>query len=81
MNVDLVRDFLGWCALINIIIFAMWVVVFFVAHDWVYALHRKWFRILSIENFDSVHYILMGMFKIAIILFFLVPYLVLRHLG
>ena len=77
MDILLVRHFLGWCALINIGIFAAWVIVFFAAHDWVYSLHGKWFKI-SVERFDSIHYMLMGFFKLSIILLFLIPYLALR---
>ena len=77
MSIDLMQNFLGWCTLINIGIFTFWVIVFFVAYDWMYSLHGKWFKI-SAERFDSIHYLLMGFFKISIILFFLIPYLALR---
>lgn len=77
MSVDLVRDFLGWSALINIGIFAVWVIVFFAAHNWVYSLHGEWFKI-SVERFDSIHYMLMGFYKLSIILLFLISYLALR---
>ena len=77
MSIDLVRDFLGWCALINIGIFAVWVIIFFAAHDWLYSLHGNWFNI-SVENFDHIHYMLMGFYKISILLLFLIPYLSLR---
>ena len=37
------------------------------AHDWVMRLHGKWFG-LSRENFDTVHYGGMALYKIAIML-------------
>lgn len=40
-------------------------------------LHTKWFR-PSPEKFDAIHYSLMGVFKIGVIVFNLVPYLALR---
>lgn len=80
MNIEVVRSLLGWCSLINIGLLLVWLVFFMTAHDWMYKLHGKWFDI-SVERFDALHYMLMGVFKMAIILFFLVPYLVLRIIG
>jgi len=68
---------LGWCSLIYIGILFLWIFMFRVGHDWIYALHNKWFAI-PVEKFDVIHYALMGLFKLMLIVFFLVPYLVLR---
>lgn len=42
--------------------------------------HGRWFR-LALERFDAVHYAGMAMYKIAAVLFNLVPYLALRLAG
>jgi len=68
---------LGWCSLIYIIILAIWALFFIIGRDWIYGLHNKWCA-LSVEKFNAIHYALMGFFKIILIVFFLVPYLVLR---
>ena len=68
---------LAWCSLIHIVLLCVWVALFFLAHDWIYKLHGKWFSI-SVEKFNAIHYALMGGYKLTIFLFFLVPYLVLR---
>lgn len=68
---------LGWCSLIYISLLIFWALLFRVGHDWIYKLHNKWFAIPK-EKFDVIHYALIGFFKILLIVFFLVPYLVLR---
>jgi hypothetical protein len=57
-----------------------WFLFFTLAHDWIYRFHSKWFDV-SVDKFDAIHYAGMGIFKIGIILFNLVPYLALRIVG
>ena len=73
MEIELIKDFLLWCAVINMGLLLWWFLFFAFAHDWMYRLHSKWFN-LSIDNFDSIHYAGMALFKIGIFLFNLVPY-------
>ena len=77
MNVETLLAFLGWCTLINLGLLIWWSLFVVFAHDWTYQMHSKWFKI-SVEKFDSMHYSLMGMFKMGVIIFNLVPYLALR---
>jgi len=79
MNIDLIREILGWSALINYAILLFWFLFFTLAHDWMYYFHGKWFT-LSIEHFDAIHYLSMAFYKLSIFLLFLVPYLVLRFI-
>jgi hypothetical protein len=76
MNVEAVRAVLGWSTLINIGLLLWWFLVIVFAHDWVYKMHSKWFNI-PVEKFDAIHYSGMAIFKIAIFLFNLVPYIAL----
>ena len=80
MTVELLRDFFGWCAVINIGLLLWWFLIITFAHDWVYQMHSRWFK-LSIESFDSIHYAGMAFLKISIFLFSIVPYLALRIVG
>jgi len=77
MTVELIMAVLGWCTLINIALLVWWLLFIVVAHDWTRRLHTKWFN-LSPERFDTVHYSLMGVFKMGVIIFNLVPYIALR---
>ncbi len=80
MTIDLVRDALLWCFIINIGILLWWFLFFALAHDWVYQFHGKWFK-LSVDKFDTIHYAGMAFFKICIFLFNIVPYFALRIVG
>lgn len=77
MSVELVREVLGWCSLINLGLLLWWFLFLSLAHDWTYRVHSRWFK-LSPERFDAIHYAGMAFFKIAVIVFNLVPYLALR---
>jgi hypothetical protein len=70
------KDILLWCVGINYAVLLVWFGVFVFAHDWLYRLHGRWFKIPT-EAFDSTHYAGMAIYKIGILLFFLVPLLAL----
>lgn len=72
MTVELIRDFLLWCAVINYGILLIWFLTLKYWRDLIYGLHGRWFR-LSMEQFDMLHYGGMAIYKIGIILFNLVP--------
>ena len=80
MTIEIVRDVLAWCSLINIVFLIWWFLFITLAHDWTYRFHSKWYK-LSVESFDTIHYAGMGLFKIGIFLFNLVPYFALRIVG
>jgi hypothetical protein len=63
-------------AVINYAVLLSWFLAFRFAHDWMYRLHKRWFRI-PVEQFDAIHYGSMAMYKIGVILFNLVPYVAL----
>ncbi len=77
MTIETIAAVLGWTTLINFALLAWWFLFLIFAHDWTHRLHAKWFR-LSPERFDAIHYSLMGVYKMGIIIFNLVPYLALR---
>ena len=77
MDSELVTAMLGWCTLINLVLLLWWFSFIAFAHDLTYRMHARWFK-LSEEKFDSIHYSLMGFFKLTVIVFNLVPYLALR---
>ena len=80
MTIEVIRGALAWCTVINWGLLLWWFLFFILAHDWIYRFHRKWFDV-SVDKFDAIHYAGMGIFKIGIILFNLVPYLALRIVG
>jgi hypothetical protein len=80
MNTEAIMQVLGWCGVINSGFLLYWYAMLVFAHDAIYKLHSKWFQ-LSIERFDAAHYALMGLFKLAILLFNIAPYLALRMIS
>lgn len=72
MNIETLRSFLLWCAIINYGILLIWFFLFLKAHDFVYNLHNKCFR-LSKERFDALNYGGMAIYKIGVLLFNVVP--------
>ena len=62
MTVEIIRNFLAWCSVINIGLLLFWWLWFMLAHDFMYRFHGKWFK-LSVEKFDAINYALMGFFK------------------
>lgn len=72
MTVNEIWKFLLWSAGINYVILLVWFGIFAFAHDWIYRLHSRWFR-LSVETFDAIHYATLGVYKIGVILLNLVP--------
>jgi hypothetical protein len=73
MSIEMIRNWLLVCGLINIGMMMFWALMFIAAHDWIYKMHTKWFK-LSVETFDSIHYAGMAFFKLVIFLFNFVPY-------
>lgn len=61
-----------WCTAINYALLFVWFGVFVFAHDWLYRMHSRWFKI-PIETFDSINYGGIAIYKIGILLFNLVP--------
>lgn len=79
MNIEVTRNFLLWCTVANYGVLLVWFLVFVFAHDGIQRIHGKWFR-LSRDQFDALHYAGMSIYKIGIILFNLVPFVVLSVL-
>ena len=75
-----IRTVLAWCAGINYAILFIWSGVFVLAHDWIYRVHSRWFK-LSVETFDAMHYGGLSVYKIGILLFNLVPLVALWLIG
>jgi len=72
MTVDAIKIVLLGCVVINYAVLMVWFVAFVFAHDWMYGMHLRWFS-LSVETFDAIHYAGLAVYKIGILLFFLIP--------
>ncbi len=79
MTIEQIREFLLWCTLINFGVLLWWAGFFVFAHEFVYRMHTRFF-VMSRERFDAIHYSGMAIYKLAIVMFNLVPYIALHIL-
>jgi Family of unknown function (DUF6868) len=80
MNIDVMRNAFLWCTLINYVVLIVWFLLYALPHEWLYRLWVKWFR-LTPEQFDTINFAGIALYKLGILLFNLVPYVALRILG
>ena len=73
MEIETVRDFFMWCTIINVAILALSFLLCAGLGDWIYRMHGKWFP-MPRETFTVVLYSFLGVYKLMIIMFSLVPY-------
>ena len=66
--------------LIIIDILLIWFLVFINARTWMKSLHGRWFN-LNEQTFDAIHYAAMAVYKILIMVFNLVPFIILSFLS
>jgi len=80
MDTQTLTSFFMWCTIIN---FGLLMFTFFMVTccaDWAYGMHSKMFGI-SRDAFNVSIYAFMGLYKVLVILFCAVPYVVLLIIG
>lgn len=77
MNVQVVRDVLLWCAVINYALLALWGLLMMLPHDWLYRLWGRWLR-LTPDQFDLINFGGIVFYKVVLFVFNLVPYVAIR---
>lgn len=80
MDIHTVRTFFMWCTIMNMALLVLSSLICACAGDWVYRMHSKWFP-MSREVFNVVLYSFIGVFKVFVLVFNLVPYIVLLIMG
>lgn len=76
MNIELLKSFFMWCTIINFGILLLWVVMIRFYTELFYQLQSYWFP-MSKEKLIASNYIMYGFFKLAVLVFNFVPYVVL----
>ena len=77
MDLTTFTHFLGWVTLVNIGIFALAAIMVSANQDGIIKIHKKMFG-LKKEDLQKAYFDYLGRYKLLIIVFNLVPYLVLR---
>ncbi len=80
MTIETLTAFFMWCTIINSGLLVLWTLIFLCAPDLVYRMQRKFFPI-SKEEFTLVFYGFLGVFKIFVLVFNAVPWVVLLIIG
>jgi hypothetical protein len=81
MTLEKLRSMLGWCTVINVALLLLWSGIFLFAHDWMFQLHGRFGFKMTQEVFDAMHYGGLGLYKLAIWMLNLAPYIALRIIG
>ncbi len=81
MDVELLTRFFMWCTILNgslLLISSLLGMVF--STDFVYGIHSKWFPMQK-DTFNAVLYALIGIWKIIIFVFNVIPWAVLAIIS
>lgn len=81
MDRKFVEGVLLRCVILGVVVLIIWFVFFLVAGDLVYDVHGSIFKEITVRQFQVIHYCGMGLLKLFIFVFFLVPYIALRWTG
>ena len=80
MNIDTLREFLGWCTVINVgLMFFSWIMIMLL-QGWASKLHAGMFN-LDEASVRRAYFQYFANYKIAVIVLNLVPYLALAIMG
>tara|TARA_R110000850_G_scaffold62777_10_gene142509 strand:- start:1739 stop:2029 length:291 start_codon:yes stop_codon:yes gene_type:complete len=77
MTIELFRDFLGWCTVINSGLLILSSIMLIVMKGAVSSMHARMFGIDE-ESVKAVYFKYLGYYKLLILVFNLAPYLALR---
>ncbi len=80
MNIDMLRHFFAWCAVINYAMLLLWLALHLGAHSFMTRLSQRFFNV-GADKYDSATYKGMLFFKLGIFLFNIAPYLALRIMA
>jgi len=76
-NMDAVSAVVGWCTVINMVIYSLTATALTLLRPTIKNLHSKLTGV-SVDRLDELYFNYLGNFKLAIIVFSLSPYLALK---
>jgi Family of unknown function (DUF6868) len=79
-TMEALTAFFMWCSVINGGLLILSSIFIMTASDLTFATHGKWFKV-SRETFDTAMYSFLGLYKLAFLVFNIVPYLALLIIG
>ncbi|MDP8217836.1 MAG: hypothetical protein P9M03_03820 [Candidatus Theseobacter exili] len=79
-SIETIREFLGWCTLINIGLLILSSILIIAIRRTASRIHGKMFN-LDEKYLSQAYFQYLGQYKIAIIVFNIVPYFALKIMG
>lgn len=76
MTLEMLTDFFMWCTVINVGLMLFWVLMVMAMPNLVYRMQTIFVKI-DREHFDRAMYNFLGLFKVVVIVFNIVPWLTL----
>jgi hypothetical protein len=81
MDRKFVEGVLLRCFILGFVVLIIWFLFFLVADGLIYDVHGGLFKQITERQFQVIHYCGMGLLKLFIFVFFLVPYVAMRWTG
>ena len=76
MTIYQIREMLGWCSLINVVLLLLMFILVTLMRSWVYKIHSKLFPITE-SQFNIAIYSFFGFYKVVVYVFNIIPWLAL----
>jgi Family of unknown function (DUF6868) len=76
MDLQILKDFLMWCTIINGAMMCFIGLICVFGQGWVYRIHSRWFP-MTRETFSVVMYSSIGLYKMLFFFFNVIPYVAL----
>ncbi len=76
MDIQMLTTFFMWCTLLNVGLLIILFIMLLFAGDFVYKMHSKYFS-MTRESFNASLYLIIGLYKIAVFVFNLIPWIAL----
>ncbi len=80
MDIIVIRSFFMWCTILNAGLLCLVFLLTAFAGDFVYRTHTRWFP-MPRETFNAIIYAFLGMYKLMVYVFCIVPYVALLIVG
>ena len=80
MDIQMLTRFFMWCTILNMGLLVLASLILAFAGDFVYRMHGKWFP-MPRGTFNVVLYAFIGMYKIIVFVFNVVPWIALAIIG
>lgn len=80
MDIEMLTRFLMWCTFLNVGLLVLASLMMAFVGDFVYRVQSRWFP-MSRQTFNVVLYSFIGMYKIVVFVFNVIPWLALLIIG